>query len=70
MKKQTSLTGKQIDQLNKAMAFGWILSFLGICLLVSWSMAIDTTCVSKALFFLVFFTAFGGLLAWWYKNSR
>lgn len=69
MKKQTSLTGKQIHTLNRVMAYGWIACFLSVCILLSWSLAIDHTWVSTAIFVSLCASGLTAILAWWYKNS-
>ncbi len=69
MKKQTSLTGKQIDILNKVMSFSWIVCFLAACILVSRSLSIDSTWVSAAIFVSLCASGLTAILAWWYKNS-
>lgn len=69
MKKNSTLTGKQIHWCNVIQFFGWVIFALGVFLLSAWAMANDPTWTSIAFVAMLWTGMCAGVLAWWVRES-
>lgn len=69
MKKNSTLTGKQVHFLNCLQVVGWAVLFIALMIIQAWAMANDPTWVSMVLVGVIWLALGTATIAWWVKES-